>query len=451
MPRSPSVPSYRLHKPTGQAVVTIRTPSGGRRDLYLGKYNTAESRQSYGRIIAEISASPSAVPASCPGGSSGLTIDQVLLPFWRWAQVHYRAADGQPTSEIESLSKAVAPLRKLYGQLIAAEFGPKKLAVVRKQMIDAGLSRGVINRSIGRIKRIFKWATAEELIPPGVYQGLQTLVGLRAGRTEAPDRAPVMPVNPAHVEKTLPHLNKHTSVMVELQRMTGMRPGEICRLTWGQIERDRERWLYRPRQHKTAHHGKERVIPLGPRVRARLLGFIVGDKPPPAGFEQINLADAGERVTAAAAFQEAGRDKDAALLRDLGRSVAFVAGCVVDPSQALFSPKRAREELYRELRAKRKSKVPPSQQNRKSKRPLKKLGEVYTTMSYAKSVMWAAQQAGVPHWHPNQLRHLFATEVRRAHGLEAAQVLLGHSRADVTQIYAERNLALATRIAAAIG
>ena len=54
-------------------------------------------------------------------------------------------------------------------------------------------------------------------------------------------------------------------------------------------------------------------------------------------------------------------------------------------------------------------------------------------------------------WHPNQLRHTFATAVRKQHGLEAAQVLLGHSRADVTQIYAEKNEALAAVIAAKMG
>ena len=54
-------------------------------------------------------------------------------------------------------------------------------------------------------------------------------------------------------------------------------------------------------------------------------------------------------------------------------------------------------------------------------------------------------------WHPNQLRHSFATRVRKEHGLEAAQVLLGHSRADVTQIYAERNEELAGSVAARIG
>lgn len=54
-------------------------------------------------------------------------------------------------------------------------------------------------------------------------------------------------------------------------------------------------------------------------------------------------------------------------------------------------------------------------------------------------------------WSPNQLRHTFATRVRKQHGLEAAQVLLGHSRADVTQVYAERNEELAVTVAAKIG
>ena len=53
----------------------------------------------------------------------------------------------------------------------------------------------------------------------------------------------------------------------------------------------------------------------------------------------------------------------------------------------------------------------------------------------------------VEHWHPNQLRHAKATELRKEHGLEAAQVVLGHARADVTQVYAERNVALAKEIA----
>jgi hypothetical protein len=54
-------------------------------------------------------------------------------------------------------------------------------------------------------------------------------------------------------------------------------------------------------------------------------------------------------------------------------------------------------------------------------------------------------------WHPNHLRHAFATRVRKYHGLEAAQVVLGHARADVTQVYAERNEELAAMVVAKIG
>jgi site-specific recombinase XerD len=57
----------------------------------------------------------------------------------------------------------------------------------------------------------------------------------------------------------------------------------------------------------------------------------------------------------------------------------------------------------------------------------------------------------IPRWHPNQLRHAFATTVRREYGLEAAQVLLGHSKCDTTQVYAERTEALAVTVAGEVG
>ena len=68
----------------------------------------------------------------------------------------------------------------------------------------------------------------------------------------------------------------------------------------------------------------------------------------------------------------------------------------------------------------------------------------------------AAEEIGVEpvllaSWSPNRLRHAAATEVRRQFGLEAAQVVLGHSRADVTQTYAERDAELARTVAVKIG
>jgi len=54
-------------------------------------------------------------------------------------------------------------------------------------------------------------------------------------------------------------------------------------------------------------------------------------------------------------------------------------------------------------------------------------------------------------FHPHQLRHNYATYIRKQFGLEASQVLLGHSRADVTQIYAERDMTKAEEVARKIG
>ncbi len=54
-------------------------------------------------------------------------------------------------------------------------------------------------------------------------------------------------------------------------------------------------------------------------------------------------------------------------------------------------------------------------------------------------------------WLPNRLRYAMATEIRRQFGLEASQVVRGHSRADVTQVYAERDHALAASVVAKIG
>lgn len=123
------------------------------------------------------------------------------------------------------------------------------------------------------------------------------------------------------------------------------------------------------------------------------------------------------------------------------------------PGDLVFTPAEARTERYAAMRAARKSKVTPSQVDRSKKPGQRKLRipSKFLNYAYPAAIRRAASKAGVPPWHPNQLRHLYATQVRKQFGLEAAQVLLGHSRADVTQVYAERDGALAARVAAEVG
>ena len=39
-------------------------------------------------------------------------------------------------------------------------------------MVEAGLSRKLINARINRVKRFVKWAVSEELAPPSAYEAL---------------------------------------------------------------------------------------------------------------------------------------------------------------------------------------------------------------------------------------------------------------------------------------
>ena len=446
--RNPT-PSYLPHKQSGRGRAIWYDASGTRKQKLLpGLFDSSESRTAFARLQLELETAP--LPASAETGTV-LSVNEMLLAFLDHAERHYRDPDGNLTTEVNELKLSIAPVRELYGLIPAAEFGPRALAAIRQHMIRENLCRTLINRRVDRVKRVFKWAASEELVPVSVHQALLTLAGLRAGRSEARESKPVLPVDPAHVNSTIPFLNRHVRAMVELNRLTGMRPGEVCGMKLSEVDSSGELWLYRPIRHKTAHHGKERVIPFGPRARAVLTEFLTGDNPPPEGFDQIDTTDDTARLVAADAYQEANRERDAALLRDLNKPVVFMACCVVDPTATLFSPKEAREEKFRIMRANRKSKVQPSQADRRSSKPKRQPRERYSTERYANTVRDAAEKAGVPHWHPNQLRHLFATAVRKGHGLEAAQVLLGHSRANITQLYAERNEALASAVAAKIG
>src|SRR5262245_58461937 len=124
MTRKPRIPSYRLHKASGQAVVVLRGTS-----VYLGKWNTPESRIEYQRVIAEWLANgkrlsqPDASPAGTAGVASApnLTVSEQILAFWDHARKHYRHADGRPTREQDNLRDALRPLRRLYGHTRAVD------------------------------------------------------------------------------------------------------------------------------------------------------------------------------------------------------------------------------------------------------------------------------------------------------------------------------------------
>src|SRR5262249_51253607 len=120
--------------------------------------------------------------------------------------------------------------------------------------------------------RMFKWAAGRKLVPLSVHQALDTVEGLRAGRSAAGETAPVKPVSQGVVDATRPHLTPQVAAMVRLQLLTGMRPGEGIVMRGIDLAVSGPVWQYRPGSdrgahggHKTAWRGHDRVILIGPR------------------------------------------------------------------------------------------------------------------------------------------------------------------------------------------
>jgi len=204
-------------------------------------------------------------------------------------------------------------------------------------------------------------------------------------RTDVPDDV---------VKKTLPHLLPTIADMIKVQRLAGMRPGEVCRMKVGEIDRSDKVWVYKPPKHKNDWRGQLRIIHFGKHEQKILLPRLEGKTPDKYVFTPTECV--GERI-----------ERDA---------------------------------------ASRKTKVQPSQQLRKEKRaknPKRKFRECYTSQAYCKSITRTIAIVNerlpdgekIPHWTPYDLRHAQITEQIKSDGIDVARAVAGQKSIKVTQIY----------------
>lgn len=270
-------------------------------------------------------------------------------------------------------------------------------------MVEKGWSRNYVNAQVDRLRRMFRWAAAEELLPSSVHFELRTVPGLRRGKTDARETNRVKPANPEHVDAALSKMPSVVQGMVRFQQLTGCRPAEACLLRAVDLDMSNPAcWVYRPGsdlgphgEHKTAHHGHDRVILLGPRAQEVVRAYLKTD------------------------------------LR------AY-----------LFCPKDATHERNEKVRARRKA--PSKRPWRRKLKPKRAPGDRYTVRAYARAIARACRKANVPEWGPNRLRHSRATELR-PYGLDVVKTILGHSKVETSQIYAEKDLTAAMELVSKIG
>lgn len=418
-------PSYWLHKPTGQARVRIDG-----KDIYLGEYGSQESRDRYDALILDWLTNHGDITPQT------LCVDDLALLYMEHAENYY-VKNGKHTSEVHKSRSLLRLVVELHGRTRVQEFGPNALRGIQTVMLERNWIRNSINEATHRIRKIFRWGASRELLPVSVVQALETVEGVKKGRTKARESKPILPVDDLTVEATLSFLPQVVADMVLLQRLTGMRPGECCAIRPCDVTFGTDGvWVYRPENHKSEHHNKERAIFIGPKAQAILRPYL-------------------------------DRDSDS----------------------YCFSPLESEAGRNADRKANRKSPMTPSQRGREqTPKPKRSAKDHYNKDSYRRAITRACELAfGMPEqlrnipkalkavsesdqeaererlkelakqwreeycWSPNQLRHTAATIIRATAGIETARTVLGHSSTDVTEIYAERDNEAARAVMFKIG
>ena len=370
---TPATPNLCRHRAQNQGYVTLNG-----REFYLGYWPASRGKKppahvqvEYDDLIAKWLANGRNLPDERPA----LTVNEVLLAYLKWAEEHYvpnRAKDDQN----RFIRYAAAVVRQRFGRTAAAEFGPKKLKAVRQAMVERDWCRNMVNAQVDRVKRMFKWAVAEELVPGEVYHALRAVESLRRGTPGVRDTDPVKPLPVETVEAILPHLQPVMRATVRVQVLTGIRPGELCQLRVADIDRTGEGGVW--------------VVIIRPQAQDVLRPFV----------------DAGETYVYSPRAAELARHAE----RRANRRSPLT------PSQAArkpkVNPKRPKRERYDETSYRNAIyracdwAFPP--QGALERRPKESKAKWLARLSPDERAALAKWQSD-RRWHPNQLRHTAAT------------------------------------------
>lgn len=239
-------PTYVYH-PRGTGRIYWR---GEFRNL-PGDFNSPESLAAYHRLC-QIVAATGRLPDQEP---DVLTVAQLVKLFSDYAQRRHKG-----TRNARYLEYATDAMVNLFADVPAAKFGPSSLKAVRSSMITAGLCRNTANKRTKQIVAVFEWAVEEELIEPAVWQALKAVRSIPRGRDGAIDYEPIGPVDIEQYRHTLKHVTERYRPALEVQRMTGMRSGELLAMRPQDVDMQGTHWYYRLRKHKTDDLVGERII-----------------------------------------------------------------------------------------------------------------------------------------------------------------------------------------------
>jgi integrase len=337
----------------------------------------------YAELIADWRARgyrlPEPMPNSkAPAAPTDATVGALCLKYI----THRESKGGVSPNHLNCIRAAVRIACVTCGHTPVAAFGPLALQEVRDAMLRVRFgksdqkqwTRSVINRRVRHVVRMFRWGVSKELVPLHLPAALACVEPLRMGEFGVPEGRVVKPVPEAHIDAIREHVSPVVWGMIQVQRYTAARAGEVCRMCPVDIDMTGEVWIYRPVQHKNAHRKHPRTFYLGRRAQQAIAPLL------------------------------AGRAVDA----------------------PLFS---ARESYTARMRANATKGKPRRKGQAPTQRSTtRKVRDQFTTDTYNRAITRACEKAGVPAWTTHQLRHTASTAARKAFGAEAALLLLGTSQ-----------------------
>lgn len=415
--RKQLLPTLRFHKPTGQHYYWDST---AKKRVNLGA-NKERAERRFKAAIAKIAADVETGQQPPRDPALQITVAELALEFRRRVVPDY-AHDPKAVARMDA---AIRRICEFAGDELADRFFAQRLKEFRKFLIeqctchgsDRRYSRRYVNYLVGTIKHIWRWAAEEELIRAETAFKVRSLRPLGKG-SGGRETLRVPPVDDAAIDATMPELGPIVAAMVALQRATGMRPGEVCKMRRRDLSTSPDEavpipetslmararfaddgsiiWLYVPDSHKNTSRGKVRIVAIGRLGQAAIAEFVQGKKPDDPIFS---------------------------------------------PAESIrrYSESAQHEVLH-----------------------LLKMGirDRYDTYTYARAITRAVSRVNrgivgdakrLDAWSPGRIRHTTATAVRAKFGREAAAEYLGHSGLEMIDTYAEQAIETAVRIAAEMG
>lgn len=415
-------PPYRPNGDYARVIIDGETIS-------LGKYGSPESKERYNRIIAEWLSCGRKLPDRYRQAKAVTTISELIADYLDWAEVEY-SKHGKPTREYEHVVTITKATQELYGSAPVEEFTPASFRVVRDRMIAQNLTAIYINQQMSRLIRMFRWGTEHMRCPPHVWHSLQAIKALKAGRQARQSRK-VLPASEGMIEAVKPLLSRQVRAMLELQLFTGARPGEIVAIRTADVDTTRPIWQICPQDHKTAHHGIDRVILLGPQAQKTISPFLRPNLQeylfsPAEVLEEFRADRAARRKTPIGYGNRRGNGRGTRKVRDCYDVHAY-RRAIWRACEKAFPPEYPvgrRPAKYDEAG----KLIEKGETAKEWRKRLSKAPELLT--AYRE---WHREHR----FHPHQLRHNAATRLANEFGLKMAKVILGHTSAAVTLRYAE--------------